>query len=224
MGATSQSAATALRQAIRSGQFVPGEHLGEVELAARLGVSRTPIREALRVLEAQGLVEILPNKGARVIRWSTEDLEEIYDLRSMLESHAAFRAATRIQPPALRLLFELCAQMDDAVARSGSDDLVRLSELNNQFHGEIIRAADSPRLSASLASVVQVSLVARTFAKYSREELARSMNHHRELTAALESGAAEWASAVMKSHVLAARTASLTAESRHSMTIEEKAS
>ncbi|HEX4099783.1 MAG TPA: GntR family transcriptional regulator [Pseudonocardiaceae bacterium] len=223
MGAASELAATQLRQAIRGGQFVPGEHLGEVELATRLGVSRTPIREALRLLEAQGLVEILPNKGARVIRWSIEDLEEIYDLRSMLESHAAFRAATRVRPPVVRRLFGLCADMEDA-ARGGPDDLVRLSELNNQFHGEIIRAADSPRLTTSLASVVQVSLVARTFAKYSPEELARSMNHHRELASAMEAGAPEWASAVMKSHVVAARNASLAAESCRSPAMREKAS
>lgn len=212
MGSASEQAAARLRGAIRSGEYAPGDRLGEVELAATLGVSRTPIREALRLLEAQGLVEILPNRGARVVRWSVEDLEEIYDLRSTLESHAAFRAATRVRPEVLGRLFALCSAMEDAVADGSSEDLVRLSELNNQFHGEIITAADSPRLSAILASLVQVSLVARTFAQYSADELARSMHHHREIATALEARAAEWAAAVMRTHVLAARTSSLAAE------------
>lgn len=220
MATATEQAAARLRQAIRGGELRPGDRLGEVELASMLGVSRTPIREALRLLVAQGLVEILPNKGARVVRWSVEDLEEIYDLRAMLESHAAERAATRIRPDAVAHLFDLCGQMEDAALGGDSEDLLRLSELNNQFHREIVLSAESPRLSALLASVAQVSLVSRTFAQYTREELVRSMNHHRELATALESGAAEWAGAVMRAHICAARTASLAAAAHPLLTSE----
>ncbi|MCW2675843.1 MAG: GntR family transcriptional regulator [Modestobacter sp.] len=123
---------------------------------------------------------MLPNRGARVARWSVEDLEEIYELRSMLESHAAQRAAERMSAAQVDALTELCEQMEECARRGSRRGLLELSELNGRFHGLILEAADSCRLSTMLASVVQVPLVVRTFTRYSPEALARSMNHHRD--------------------------------------------
>lgn len=211
MAAATEQTMTRLRRFILEGDLQPGARLQEIELAAQLGVSRTPVREALRELSSQGLVEILPNRGARVTRWSAKDLAEIYDLRSMLESHAAERAATRMSGPDVERLLALCGQMAACARRGHKHDLVQLSDLNGEFHSQILRAADSPRLATMLASIVQVPLVIRTFTRYSPEALDRSMSHHRELAAAIRAGAPEWAASVMRSHIIAARTVLLNA-------------
>jgi DNA-binding GntR family transcriptional regulator len=213
MAAATEETAARLRQFILEGALKPGARMQEVELAAQLGVSRTPVREALRTLYSQGLVELLPNRGARVARWTVEDLAEIYELRAMLESHAAQRAASRMGPAEADVLDELCEQMEAHVQRGSLDDLLELGELNSRFHGCILNAADSPRLATMLAAVVQVPLVMRTFARYSPEALARSMGHHRELAAAMRASIPEWAGSVMRSHVIAARTVLVNSDS-----------
>lgn len=211
MAVAAEQAAVQLRRSILKGELAPGSRLGEVELAAQLGMSRTPIREALRSLSAQGLVEILPNRGARVVQWSAADLQETYELRSMLESHAARRAAPRISTDAITLLDSLCDDMDACAHRGDGVELAQLTDLNTRFHRTILEAADSPRLTSMLESLVQVSLMVRTFAKYSPEALLRSMSHHRELTVAMRVRSPEWAAAVMQTHVLAASSVLLDA-------------
>lgn len=212
MAAATEKAVARVRRFILEGHLEPGARLQEVDLAAQLGVSRTPIREALRALSSEGLVEILPNRGARVARWSVKDLEEIYELRVMLESHAAQRAASRMSSAELVVLTELCEQMEACAHRGSNHDLVELSELNSLFHRCILNAADNPRLTMMVASVVQVPLVMRTFVHYSPEALAHSMGHHRELVAALRAGVPEWAGSVMRSHIIAARTVLVNSE------------
>jgi DNA-binding GntR family transcriptional regulator len=206
---TTEEAAARLRHAILEGDFQPGARLGEAALAEKFAVSRTPVREALRLLAAEGLVEISPNRGARVKEWSAEALEEIYELRTLLESHAAERAAARISAADAKVLGQLCDEMDSWSAPGIKRDLDRLSALNTEFHRLILQAAASPRLSLMLAAVVQVPLVLRTFHSYKPEELARSLSHHRELAAALTAGDAQWAGTVMRSHILAAKAAVL---------------
>jgi len=206
MAAATEQTVAQLRRLILEGDLEPGVRLQEVELAAQLGVSRTPVREALRALSSQGLVEVLPNRGARVACWSDEDLDEIYELRVLLESHAAERAASRMCASEMEVLDDLCDRMEDCARRGRRHDLLALSELNSDFHGRVMDAAASPRLTTMRASVVQVPLVMRTFVRYSPEALARSMGHHRELVAALRARAPAWAGAVMKSHIVAAHT------------------
>lgn len=205
MAQAAEEATATLRAAILSGAIDPGTRLGEVELAEQLGVSRTPVREALRRLAADGLVEVRPNRGARVAQWSTGDLEEIYELRALLESHGAARAAGRIEAAKLAGLEDLCTAMEACVRRGRKRDLDRLTSLNADFHQRVLDASDSPRLTALMPVVVRVPLMVRTFHRYSPEALARSLGHHRELVAALRAGDGEWARSVMRSHVLAAR-------------------
>lgn len=212
MARAAEAASATLRAAILGGELPPGARLGEVELAEQLGVSRTPVREALRRLAADGLVEVLPHRGARVVQWSAEDLEEIYELRALLESHGAARAATRVHPEELPGLAALCADMERCARRGPARDLDRLATLNAEFHQRILVASGSARLAGLMSSVVQVPLVLRTFDRYSPEALERSLGHHRELVAALAAGDAEWARSVMRSHVLAARAVLLDRE------------
>ncbi|GAC1594103.1 MAG: GntR family transcriptional regulator [Acidimicrobiales bacterium] len=195
-----------LRQAILEGELKPSTKLGEVWLTGLLGVSRTPVREALARLASEGLVELSPHRGARVARWSPADLEEIFELRLMLEVHAAFRAATRMDSVECKTLESLCGEMEACFPRTGQADVDRLDKLNREFHRLVIVGAASPRLSTALSTIVQVPLVTRTFHLYSPEALLRSLSHHRDLTAALSTGDADWARAVMRSHILAARS------------------
>ena len=112
-----QDAYEALRSAILNGSIRPGERLGEVELSSQFGVSRTPIREALRRLTAEGLVVFQPNRGARVAEWSLSDLEDTYEIRARLESYGAALAAQRIDADCLPRLSLLCDEMDQRAQR-----------------------------------------------------------------------------------------------------------
>ncbi|HEY1572553.1 MAG TPA: GntR family transcriptional regulator [Pseudonocardiaceae bacterium] len=194
-----------IRDGILAGRHEPGERLGEAELAELTETSRTPVREALRQLEMEGLVEVLPHRGARVTEWTAADLEEIYDLRAMLEAFAADRAAGRIEPKDVDRMAELCDLMDRAAGPGAAQDLDRVTECNAEFHGLVRAAAASTRLVTMLNAVVQLPLVVRTFHRYSAADLARSCAHHRELVAALRAGDGLWAQSVMRSHVLAAK-------------------
>jgi DNA-binding GntR family transcriptional regulator len=191
-----------LRRLILTGEAEPGSRLGEAELAETLGLSRTPVREALQRLDAEGLVEVLPHRGARVVRWSTRDLEEIFELRALLEPYAAARAArVGLADDELAVLDGLCDAMEHAAAE---DDLPGLAELNSRFHAAVLAASGNGRLPALLTSVVHAPLVIGTFRRYDDESLRRSMNHHRELVAALRAGDPDWAGSVMRSHIRAA--------------------
>ncbi|EWM64937.1 MULTISPECIES: GntR family transcriptional regulator [Micromonospora] len=208
-----QDAYEALRSAILNGSIRPGERLGEVELSSQFGVSRTPIREALRRLTAEGLVVFQPNRGARVAEWSLSDLEDTYEIRARLESYGAALAAQRIDADCLPRLSLLCDEMDQRAQRMTPQDLDDIADLNAELHGLVIGAADSPRLTSLLSAVVEVPLVVRAFRLYTPEALARSMAHHRDLVAALRARDAEWASSTMRAHVLAARRVLLDAMS-----------
>ncbi|ORI27073.1 GntR family transcriptional regulator [Rhodococcus sp. 1168] len=196
---------THIRDSIVSGKFAPGARLGEVELAELTSTSRTPVREALRQLEMEGLVEVLPNRGARVYEWTIDDLDEIYDLRMNLESMAAARAATRIGEKDVDRLCELCDLMETAARSGAAQQLDLMAQLNDEFHAIVRTAAASTRLMSMLGAVIQLPLVLRTFHRYAPEDLTRSHAHHRDLVAALRAGDETWADSVMRAHVRAAK-------------------
>ena len=198
------SAYAELRKFLLSGALGPGDRLGEVELADRFGISRTPVREALRRLAAEGLVEISPNRGARVIEWSRDDLVEIYELRAMLEGQGAAWAATRMKEEDIDELDRLCEQME-ALAAQRRPDHSKIATLNAQLHQTILDAAASPRLVAVLTAVVHAPLIVGTFRQYTPESLARSMTHHRDLVAAIRARDPAWAGSAMRSHIYAAK-------------------
>jgi DNA-binding GntR family transcriptional regulator len=194
-----------IRADIIAGRHRPGTHLREEQLAGALGVSRTPVREALRRLAAEGLINFLPNQGAFVSSWSAEDLRKIFELRALLESTAAGQAAPRMAEADLRRLRELAAGMVRLADTREAGFLDKISVLNREFHGIILRAADDERLAGSVMRTVELPIVHRTFERYRPADLRRSLNHHRELVDAFEARDGEWAAAVMRAHVLAAK-------------------
>jgi DNA-binding GntR family transcriptional regulator len=180
----------------------------EGQLAERLGVSRTPIRQALTMLEAEGLVEIAPNKGAVVCSFSIEDVWDIYDLRAVLEGHAARRAAGRIEGEESSRLGELAREMEE-LARGRSEDhegeIRRLVALNNEFHGIIIEASRNRRLLRLVRRTVEVPLVFKAFFWYGQRERDISNHYHRQILNALEAGDGERAEIIMREHVYEGR-------------------
>lgn len=196
-----------VKDGIIAGRFLAGARITEQEIAANAGVSRTPVREALRRLQAEGLVDFTPNFGAVVTVWSDSDSDEIFELRAMLEAHGARRAATHATAEQLALLRRLAEeQLQECVDRRPGY-LDRIGEINSRFHHVIQEAAASPRLARALSALIEAPLMMRTFVKYTPDDLLRSAQHHMELCHALESHDAEWAAAVMRSHVHAARGA-----------------
>lgn len=200
-----QRAYETIRRLILEGRLTPGHWLKEEELTAICGASRTPIREAIRRLAAEGLVVKAPRLGAQVAVVSHSELQEIYALRAMIESHAAHRAAERITAEQISELKVLAGIMEQAVATSGSEAIrSRYTPANAEFHRIVLEAAMSPRLMAMAAFVVELPLTLRTLVSYTPEDRQRSLRHHRELIAAFEAGSPDWAAATMQSHVQAA--------------------
>ncbi|MGI5325151.1 GntR family transcriptional regulator [Actinomadura nitritigenes] len=202
MARATDTAYDALRRMILSGEAAAGSRLGEAELAETLGLSRTPVREALQRLGADGLVEVLPHRGARVVRWTRRDLEEIFELRSLLEPYAAARAAR--MAPGEDVLADLLGQCDAMEAAVAAGDFTRVAQLNSLFHAAVIDASRNRRLPAMLTSVMHAPLIVGTFRRYDAGEMARSMNHHRELVAAMAARDPDWAESVMRAHIRAA--------------------
>lgn len=199
-----EKAYAAIRASILSGEFPPGDHLKEEQLAARIGISRTPVREALRRLNAEAVVEFVPNQGAFVAKWSAEEVRDIFQMRSLLEGLAVERAARYATEAQVEELSALAEEMIALGAAPGEGTIQRIAEANSRFHQTIIAAASSARLSAVIAQIIQIPVVLRTFHRYDPHALQRSLFHHREIVAALRARDGEWAASVMRSHILAA--------------------
>jgi DNA-binding GntR family transcriptional regulator len=201
----SERAVDALRELILRGDFAAGVRLGEVELAERLGVSRTPVREALTRLAAEGLVEITPNRGAKVTSWTVGELEAVFELRAALEPRLTGLAVPRATPADADALDELADRMIAVGAPGPNRDLDALVPLNRAFHGRLVALADHPAVASALAGAVHAPIVLRNFHTYDDASLRRSLAHHAEIVAALRAGDPAWAAAVMTAHIHNAR-------------------
>lgn len=190
---------------IASGELAPGARLREQTLAETIGVSRTPVREALGRLSAEGVVELTPNRGAQVVSFSAEDVNAMFDVRSRLEPQAVALAVPRLSPEDLDQILEWSKEMRK-LAASGRD-LERLNALNSSFHGIFFDRCGNRLLAGALRGVIRPSIVALTFRRYTPRALERSMLHHAEIVEAATIGDAEWAESVMRAHILAARHA-----------------
>jgi DNA-binding GntR family transcriptional regulator len=207
----SDVAYSSIRQGLAAGRWAPGSHLRESELAAELGISRTPVREALRRLASEQLVSFEPHLGVRVPGWSSNDIEEIFALRVELESYAAGQAARHASPAQVAELRDLAGQIEKAAFGDAEPDYVGITELNNRFHGLIVASAGNQRHVGLVVQLVELPLVVRTFTRFDRQELARSVSHHYDLVEAIEGRNADWAVAVMRAHIHAGRQVMLRA-------------
>ena len=198
------SAYETIRDGIRSGKYPPGSHLTAQALAEASGFSRTPVREAMRRLHAEALIQFIPNRGAFVATWTKREIEQIYDLRILLESFAAREAASHISDQQLQDLQKIANDMN-AITQSAKPDLEKVTALNDEFHKLVLEASGNERLRSLLGSIVEVPLVLNTFRSYSIKQIRRSAAQHLELINAFEAREPEWAGAIMTAHILSAR-------------------
>ncbi len=200
---TTEQAAGAVRQAILSGRLLPGTPLREAALAVELGVSRSTIREAARVLASEGLVRYQMNRGIVVADITGADAADIYAARAAVELAAA-DALTRHRDPAVYAqLADLVEQIERAFGRG---DTAAVLDGDRLFHATLVAAAGSPRLCRIYGQLQQEQRLALALAERSSRELGRTADDHRqlldalhgsrtraraELTAHLDAGAAE---------------------------------
>jgi DNA-binding GntR family transcriptional regulator len=200
MSRASEHAYAAIRAHLMSGAVKAGEQLTEYQLAQITGVSRTPVREAVRRLEEELLLVRSDTKRMFVADWSRDDIEEMFALRQMLECHAAERAAHRLSLEQIGELEAVNLELKEAIEQS-APDVARFLEANRAFHEVIIYAARSPRLAQMLSKLVEAPVVLRTARTYSPDDLRQSARDHDELIAAFSARDADWARAVMGSHL-----------------------
>jgi DNA-binding GntR family transcriptional regulator len=204
-----ENAYLAIRAGILSGTYANGQHITGETLAAAIGVSRTPVREALRRLHAEGLVRVVPNQGAYVIGFTSTDVAQMFALRAVVESYACELAAPRLTPPQVDFIAEMAERTHSLAQQHPDLNAEAIADANNRLHFTIIKAAANAPLAKMLEGVIELSIALRTMRVYSQEDLLRSAGHHRELAEAFRARDAAWSSAVMRSHLLAARRAIL---------------
>ena len=194
----SQRAAAALRELIFSGELAAGSDHLETELAVRLGMSRTPVREAVLVLEGQGLLEVRPRKGVRIRPVSPADMHEIYDVLTVLESLAAERAAEAGYSEAD--LAELGKAIEDMETALGGDDRAAWAEADDRFHAELVRLGRNRRVSEIVEKMRDQVRRARAVTLYMRALPVRSNEDHRAVYEAIRAGDAEAAGTRHRRH------------------------
>ncbi len=190
----------ALRAAILEGEVVPGARLRAEALAERFGTSRTPIREALLMLEREGLVSVEPHRGAIVRSFDPADLLDLYEVRALIEPHAAARAATRISTEQVDRMRALCDKAERRAAKV-ADHIA----YNEEFHRIVVESADSPRLTSAMRAVAGIPREFRSLFWANDDQRAQSLFCHRELVSALDAKQPELAEAVMRMHILGGR-------------------
>lgn len=208
MTSPGQTAYARIREAIVEGRYRPGQRLIEQRIAEEIELSRTPVREALRRLEAEGLVISETNRGATVRSVSVDELTDLYELRARLESYAAELAAHRMEPETLAELDSAIEAFDQALAADLPSDLDRVRAIdsaNRRIHRAIQRGADHPRLSGQLERTTDVPLVFQAFRQYDQAQTLRSHEFHQLIRDLIAAGDGTRAGALMYEHVLQGR-------------------
>lgn len=174
-----------LREAILKGELKPGERLMELQLAAKLGVSRTPIREAIRMLEQEGLAVTIPRKGAEVAKMTEKDMEDVLQIREALDELAAKIACEQISEEQLE---ELVATMHEFEESTKTDNVKKISEADVKFHDIIYQSTGNPKLVNMLNNLREQMYRYRV--EYLKEEQTRNLlvSEHEELVKAIREG------------------------------------
>ena len=187
-----------LRQAILRGELKPGERLMELKLANKLGVSRTPIREAIRKLELEGLVIMSPRKGAEVAEITEDNLRDVLEVRGALEELAMKLACRRIEKGDIGKLKRASQNFNEALT---SDDVTKIAEADVAFHDIIYMATNNKRLIQLLNNIREQMYRYRVEHLKQKECYSRLSKEHKEMIIALEEGNEEVALALIKEHI-----------------------
>jgi DNA-binding GntR family transcriptional regulator len=183
-----QAVLAALRADLLRGRLAPGEQIVQEALAERYGVSRSPLREALKILEGEGLATYHPHRGYFVTELSLDDLSEVYRLREILEEEALRGAVARLSAADQQHITELAAQVDEAMARG---DVIATAEANRRFHFALFEASGMPRLIRLLHQLWDATDAYRSvyFSDHANRE--HVAVEHRAMLAAVRAGDAD---------------------------------
>jgi DNA-binding GntR family transcriptional regulator len=199
-----QEVAERLRQRIFAHELTPGTWIDEQKLAEQYGISRTPLREALKVLASEGLVELKPRRGCYVTEISRQDLDDIFPLIALLEGRCAAEAVDRAKPADIAMLKAIHNRLE-AAARDGRIDA--FFEANQEFHRQIQDLAGNRWLLTVIQDLRTVLKLSRLHSLSLEGRLQQSLDEHRLIMAALESGEAGRAEKTMHDHLLSGREA-----------------
>lgn len=212
------SAYDQIRTAIVEGRYSPGTRLVEQRIAEEFDLSRTPVREALRTLEAEGLVRIEPHRGATVRTLSVAEVIDLYDLRARLEGYAAELAAQRRDDDDLAAIDRGIEAFAAATKGRHTDPLERaraLDSANRVIHGAVVAAARHRQLGQLLTRTVDVSLVFLAFRTFSAGQTRQSHEFHQLIRSAIAAREPARAAALMAEHILQGRDVLLAEIDEH---------
>ncbi|MCP1314493.1 MULTISPECIES: GntR family transcriptional regulator [unclassified Halomonas] len=183
---------------IEHGELAPGERISERELCERFGVSRTPLREALKVLAAEGLIELLPNRGARVVRLTFKSVKDTYDLMAALEGLSGELACQHISTADIR---SIRALHDAMLAHYEARDLTQYFEVNRQIHERILAASDNPVLQEMYSNLSQRVKRVRYSKQMTDTFWKRAVEDHEQMIDALERRDGQKLGQVLREHL-----------------------
>lgn len=187
-----------IRQAIIDGTFSPGERLMEIQLADEMGVSRTPVREAIRKLELEGFVVMIPRRGTYVADISIKDITEIYEIRTSLDVLAAGLAAERIEDEELERLNRYLVEISKYVPIMNMDKIV---ELDSAFHDVLYQASRNERLCSIIGNLREQLTGIRGRSMSYPGRLAQTMEEHRALVDAIAERNVEKSRKAARTHI-----------------------
>ena len=199
-----QEVAERLRQRIFAHELTPGTWIDEQKLAEQYGTSRTPLREALKVLAAEGLVELKPRRGCYVTEISRQDLDDIFPLMAMLEARSALEAVRRAKAVDIRDMEGIHERLE-AAARNGRIDA--FFEANQEFHRKIQELSGNRWLVSVIQDLRKVLKMSRLHSLSLEGRLQQSLDEHRAIMAAFAVGNASEAERLMHDHLLSGRDA-----------------
>lgn len=192
------AATTKIREMIRKGELVVGQKVAEAGLCEQLGISRTPLREALRSLSSEGLVRLVPNRGAFVTQPSAAEIRELFGVMGILEGACACMAAERLTGAELRELERLHEELERHYAARDHEGYITA---NNEYHTFVQELAGNGTLSAVITGLRAKVFLHRFRQLYVQDRFDRSICEHRELLAAFRDRDAARAETVMKGHL-----------------------
>lgn len=212
---SSHRAVEELRQLIFNGELAAGSDHLESELAARLNMSRTPVREAALALEAQGLLEMRPRKGVRILALSPDDMREIYEVLTALESVAAQNAAMANYSD--RELAGLARAIDNMDSALENGDLRAWAQADDQFHTELVRLGGNSRIVSVVAMMADQVRRARAMTLFIRDIPHQSNHDHRQVMDAIRNGKPDEAYRIHHTHRTQARGTLLSLLDKHQL-------
>mgnify|MGYP003602714497 CR=1 FL=1 len=187
-----------LREAIRNGALTPGERLMEIQLAEELGVSRTPVREAIRKLELERFVVMLPRRGTYVANLSLKDINEVFEIRAALDGLAAGLAAERITEEELEQMERLLVEIADCIEQHNNQKIV---EADEAFHDILYRASRNERLVGIICNLREQFTRFRSVSINYPGRLQNTLEEHRQLVEAIAQRNPEAAQQKAREHI-----------------------